>query len=194
MESNRAHIHSETAVHDAFSQSVQRRLRRFRAAARLFTVLGVLLLGALLAVAVAASVAPRLIGLQSYAIISGSMEPAYLTGSLVYAEPIAGADLQEGDVAAFWRDQDVVIHRVVTNDGAEQELVTKGDANAENDVRPVPYANVLGRVTVKVPYVGYFLMALGSTPGKLLLGWIVLMGAVFCIIGSVLGGMAKRSA
>ena len=169
---------------DAFSRAVERRLARMRVIARLCTAVGVVGLGA--------SVVPRVMGMQSYAIISGSMEPAYPTGSLVYAEPAEGAALQAGDVAAFWRDQDVIVHRVRENVSAEGELVTKGDANDEVDIRPVPYQNVLGRVVFSVPYVGYFLIALGSTPGKLLLGWIVLMGVAFCVVGSVLSSLADR--
>ena len=84
------------------------------------------------------------------------------------------------------------MHRVRENVSAEGELVTKGDANDEVDIRPVPYQNVLGRVVFSVPYVGYFLIALGSTPGKLLLGWIVLMGVAFCVVGSVLSSLADR--
>ena len=169
---------------DAFSRAVERRLARMRVIARLCTAVGALMLVALGVVGLGASVVPRVMGMQSYAIISGSMEPAYPTGSLVYAEPAEGAALQAGDVAAFWRDQDVIVHRVRENVSAEGELVTKGD--------PVPYQNVLGRVVFSVPYVGYFLIALGSTPGKLLLGWIVLMGVAFCVVGSVLSSLADR--
>lgn len=177
---------------DVFSRAVERRLARMRVIARLCTAVGALMLVALGVVGLGASVVPRVMGMQSYAIISGSMEPAYPTGSLVYAEPAEGAALQAGDVAAFWRDQDVIVHRVRENVSAEGELVTKGDANDEVDIRPVPYQNVLGRVVFSVPYVGYFLIALGSTPGKLLLGWIVLMGVAFCVVGSVLSSLADR--
>lgn len=177
---------------DAFSRAVERRLARMRVIARLCTAVGALMLVALGVVGLGASVVPRVMGMQSYAIISGSMEPAYPTGSLVYAEPAEGAALQAGDVAAFWRDQDVIVHRVRENVSAEGELVTKGDANDEVDIRPVPYQNVLGRVVFSVPYVGYFLMALGSLEGKLLLGWVVLMGAALCILGSVLNNLATR--
>ena len=72
-----------------------------RVIARLCTAVGALMLVALGVVGLGASVVPRVMGMQSYAIISGSMEPAYPTGSLVYAEPAEGAALQAGDVAAF---------------------------------------------------------------------------------------------
>ena len=54
------------------------------------------------------------------------------------------------------------------------------------------FRSVLGRIVASVPFVGYFLMALDSTPGKLLLGWIVLIGAAFCIVGSVVSNLARR--
>ena len=143
-------------------------------------------------VALGSSVVPRLVGLQPYAIVSGSMEPTYATGSLVFAEPAEGEKLQAGDIAAFWQGEDVITHRVQENVADEGELITKGDANAEPDVRPVPYQNVLGRVVFSMPVAGYFLIALGTTPGKLVLGWIVLMGAAFCIVGSVVGNLAAQ--
>ena len=177
---------------DSFSRAVERRLSRMRALARLCTGIGALILVALAIVGLGAAVVPRVMGMQSYAIISGSMEPAYPTGTLVYAEPADGASLQPGDVAAFWRDEDVIVHRVEENNAEEGELITKGDANADLDIRPVPYQHVLGRIVASVPFVGYFLMALGSTPGKLLLGWILLVGAAFCIVGSVVNNLARR--
>lgn len=177
---------------DSFSRAVERRLSRMRALARLCTGIGALILVALAIVGLGAAVVPRVMGMQSYAIISGSMEPAYPTGTLVYAEPADGASLQPGDVAAFWRDEDVIVHRVEENNAEEGELITKGDANTDLDIRPVPYQHVLGRIVASVPFVGYFLMALGSTPGKLLLGWILLMGAAFCIVGSVVNNLARR--
>ena len=85
---------------DAFSRAVERRLARMRVIARLCTAVGALMLVALGVVGLGASVVPRVMGMQSYAIISGSMEPAYPTGSLVYAEPAEGAALQAGDVLA----------------------------------------------------------------------------------------------
>lgn len=70
--------------------------------------------------------------------------------------------------------------------------MAKGDANDDVDLRPVLFRDVLGRVVFSVPGVGYFLMALGSVTGKLLLGWVVLMGAALCVLGSVLSNLANR--
>lgn len=177
---------------DAFSEAVARRLARIQAIARFCSVVGGMVLLVLALVGLGSSVIPRLMGMQPYAIVSGSMEPAYPTGSLVYAQPVAGEDLRLGDVAAFWRDQDVIVHRVDSVEPAEKEFVAKGDANDDVDLRPVSFRDVIGRVVFSIPYVGYFLMALGSLEGKLLLGWVVLMGAALCILGSVLSNLANR--
>lgn len=43
-----------------------------------------------------------------------------------------------------------------------------------------------------VPAIGYFILALGSLPGKFVLGWIVLMGAALTIIGTVISNLARH--
>ena len=172
---------------------MSKRLARLRVAARVCTVLGAIILVLVAVVGIGAAVLPRVLGMHSFAIVTGSMEPNLPTGSLVYAEPVGGSSLEVGDVAVFWRDSDVIVHRVDSINADDHELITKGDANAGVDVRPVPYSNVVGRVVLCVPYAGYFLMAIGSLSGKLLLGWIVLMGAALCLIGSVLSGLALQN-
>lgn len=75
---------------DSFSREVERRLARMRAIARLCSLAGGMVLVALALVGLGSAVVPRVLGVQPYAIVSGSMEPAYPTGSLVYAQPVAG--------------------------------------------------------------------------------------------------------
>lgn len=181
------------SAQDGFTQQVNKRLARLRLLARVCRVLGVLILTIVVAVALGSSVVPRLLGMQSYAIVTGSMESEYPTGSLVYAVPASGSSLEVGDVAAFVRDENVIVHRVYEIDTEKHELIAKGDANEGVDVRPVPYDHVLGRVVLCVPYGGYFLMAMSETSGKLILGWIVLMGAALCLVGSVVNALAFQA-
>ena len=94
--------------------------------------LGTLLLVLLIAACVPLTV-PRMLGYALYTVVSGSMEPAIPTGSLVYVEHVAPEDIEEGDVIAFYDAVDVasvITHRVVTNSTVMGEFVTKGDANA----------------------------------------------------------------
>ena len=44
----------------------------------------------------------------------------------------------------------------------------------------------------QIPGIGYFVMALASLPGKLVLGWVVLMGAAFSIIGTAIASLARQ--
>ncbi len=45
----------------------------------------------------------------------------------------------------------------------------------------------------QIPGIGYFVMALASLPGKLVLGWVVLMGAAFSIIGTAIASLARQN-
>ena len=56
----------------------------------------------------------RLFGMQTYAVLSGSMEPAYPTGALLYVRKVDPADIQPGQVITFLLDEHTVAtHRVV---------------------------------------------------------------------------------
>lgn len=178
---------------DTFSESVERRLKRLRLAAKVCSVIGSFILGLLVAVGVVVLVLPRLLGLQPYAIVSGSMEPSLPVGTVVYAETTDGEQLCEGDIAAFWRNDEVIVHRILSVDENSGALITKGDANSDPDMHPVPYQNVLGRVVFSMPVAGTMLMMLGSTTGKLILGWVVLLAAALCIAGTMLRSMASRN-
>jgi signal peptidase len=48
-------------------------------------------------------------------------------------------------VIAFYKGRAVVTHRVVENRKVSGEFITKGDANAEKDMEPVPYSALIGR-------------------------------------------------
>ena len=55
----------------------------------------------------------RLVGLRPMCVLSGSMEPTYHVGSLIYVKPCAPEDVQVGDPNTFVvnEDLDVVTHR-----------------------------------------------------------------------------------
>ena len=99
---------------------------------------------------------PRLMGLKTYKVLSGSMEPEYHVGSVVYVEKSSIDDIEVGDVITFYiNDNTVVTHRVVDND--TESFHTKGDANETEDGGSVAYDKVVGKVVLNVPYLGYIL-------------------------------------
>ena len=46
-------------------------------------------------------VGARIIGLQVYTVLSGSMEPNYHVGSIIYVKPVDPQSLQKEDVISF---------------------------------------------------------------------------------------------
>ena len=50
----------------------------------------------------------RLFGMQTYAVLSGSMEPAYPTGALLYVRKVDPADIQPGQVITFLLDEHIL--------------------------------------------------------------------------------------
>ena len=101
---------------------------------------------------------PRLMGLKTYKVLSGSMEPKYHVGSVVYVEKSSIDDIEVGDVITFYiNDNTVVTHRVIDKDNDTESFHTKGDANETEDGGSVVYDKVVGKVVLNVPYLGYIL-------------------------------------
>ena len=101
---------------------------------------------------------PRLMGLKTYKVLSGSMELEYHVGSVVYVEKSSIDDIEVGDVITFYiNDNTVVTHRVIDKDNDTESFHTKGDANETEDGGSVAYDKVVGKVVLNVPYLGYIL-------------------------------------
>ena len=77
----------------------------------------------------------RLAGMHAYTVLSGSMEPTYHTGSLIYVKKVDPLTIKEGQPITFLLDEDTVAtHRVVgivpdEEDPTVIRFRTKGDAN-----------------------------------------------------------------
>ena len=130
------------------------------------TILVVLVV--LLAVAL---VGVRLVGIKTYAVTSGSMEPTYPTGSLIYVKSMDAKDLKVGDNITFMLDEyTVATHRIIEiipdeEDSSVLRFRTQGDANDTPDGTPVHYKNVIGKPVFSVPYLGYFAHFVQNPPG-----------------------------
>lgn len=134
--------------------------------------------------------APGLLGWQQLTVLTGSMEPEIPVGSMVYVQPVEPETLAEGDVVTFTQaDGDTVTHRVVRNRTVEGTLVTKGDANAEEDVEPVPYDRVVGKVGLALPGAGDVFGYLSSDVGKI---YMLAFGACGVML-VILGGRMRKA-
>ena len=132
---------------------------------------------------------PRAMGYELYTVITGSMEPNVPVGSLVFVKDVDPVDVQEKDVIAFYGGKDsnaIITHRVVENRVFMGDFITKGDANSDNDMNPVEYEELIGRVELSVPYVGTVAQFLTSLEGKITAASIIGLAVVLNILGSVL--------
>ncbi|MBQ6603395.1 MAG: signal peptidase I [Eubacterium sp.] len=151
----------------------------------LFHVLGIVLIVAVIAACIPLTV-PKFFGYEIYSIVSGSMRPEYPVGTVVYVKDMEPAKVEEGDVIAFVRENSIVVHRVVQNRTVEARFITKGDANEINDIDPVPYDNMVGRVEKKFPVAGHFLSIFNTFVGKIYFLGVALIGVLFCALSSLL--------
>ena len=125
-------------------------------------------LAVLLAVAL---VGVRLAGIRTFTVLSGSMEPTYHVGSLIYVKKVDPAAIRPGQVITFMLDENTIAtHRVVgivpdEEDPTVIRFRTKGDANDAEDGSLVHYKNVIGTPVFSIPYLGYAADYIQHPPG-----------------------------
>lgn len=122
----------------------------------------------------------RLFGVQAYSIISGSMEPEYPVGSLIYVKEVDPSEIEVGDVITYVLPNEMPsTHRVVRIDEQNQHFYTKGDANETEDGAPVHFKYLIGTPIFKIPYLGYAAYYIQHPPGMYI---AIAAGAILLII------------
>lgn len=123
--------------------------------------------------------APLAGGSHPVVVLSGSMEPAYPVGSVIYYKATSPDNISAGDPITFRAGEDgaLITHRVVEKREISREFVTKGDANETADPSPVSYASVVGKASGwAIPYAGY-LVTFGKKPAVIaVMAGILLLG------------------
>ena len=116
-------------------------------------------------------VGARVVGLQVFTVLSGSMEPTYHTGSLIYVKKVDPYTIEPGQPITFMLDENTIAtHRVVgivpdEEDPTVIRFRTKGDANDAEDGSLVHYKNVIGTPVFSIPYLGYVADYIQHPPG-----------------------------
>lgn len=136
---------------------------------------------------------PRVFGCGMSCVVSGSMEPAISTGSLIYYRPVKPETLVAGDVVVFAElGTDTITHRVTENDISARRLSTKGDANTAEDFAKAPYDAVLGKVAFDVPGIGYAALYFSGASGYMFLGGVLLISFLLRFIADAASAGRKR--
>lgn len=118
-----------------------------------------ILSGALVAVVVLAAVSLvllRVMGYQVFNVVSGSMEPTYSVGDLIYVKSVDPDAVEVGDPITFVLNENLVVatHRVIRIDAENRHFYTKGDANETADAAPVHFNNLIGVPKFSIPKLG----------------------------------------
>lgn len=122
-------------------------------------------------------------GFRAFTVMSGSMEPAISTGSLVITKSIHPDSLKIRDVITFIRpskDSEFITHRIV-NLSKNKELTiikTRGDHNNSNDPWVLAGGGIAGKVITSIPNLGYLL---SFTKTKIGIALFILIPAVIII-------------
>ena len=135
----------------------------------LWGMLVVLLLGVLVI-----GIGPRIAPYQTFVVLSGSMEPAISTDSIVIVRPVPAEQVEVGDVITYWprsrtpANGPAVTHRVIEiiEPGKAPVVITKGDANTSQDAAEVQLQDIAWKVALPVPYAGYALAWAQSRTGQ----------------------------
>lgn len=114
---------------------------------KIWSLISTLLVTCMILLAIAL-VGVRVVGLTPYAVLSGSMEPAYHVGSLIYVKDIAPEDVEIGTPITFVVNEELLVatHRVVDIETftTKQELIADEagnpilDENGKEQYQEVP--------------------------------------------------------
>lgn len=147
----------------------------------------------LVVIAAVLFVGVRLVGLEPYVVLSGSMEPTYHVGSLIYVTKVDPLTLKEGDPVTFMINQKTVAtHRIIKvfpdeNDPTVVRFLTQGDNNDTDDGDPIHSKNVIGKPVFTIPYLGYFVNFIQVPPGR----YIAFAVCIILIASVMFGGEGK---
>ncbi len=146
------------------------------------------------------SVGVRVVGIKTYAVISGSMEPEYPVGSLLWVRSVDPAELKVGDAITFLISEDTAVtHRIVEivpdeSDPSVLRFYTKGDANETNDGGdPVHEKNIIGKPIFAIPLLGYAAYFIQNPPGLYLAIGAVAILLVLTFLPDLLKEKPKKS-
>ena len=139
---------------------------------------------------------PFAVGIRPYVVLSASMEPKIMTGSLAYVQKADSKILfssmleykepGEGDIVAFNQGTGdnaiTVVHRIQSID-SEGNYTMKGDNNKSDDIATIKKDQIIGNFKWSIPYLGYFTTWLQSKKGLVIAITLALIAFVSSFIG-----------
>lgn len=131
---------------------------------------------------------PSLFNYKMFIVQSNSMSPEFETGSLLFVS-MDTEGLVKGDIITYKKAESDIstTHRIVdiVEDNARL-FITKGDANNINDPLPVAEEEVIGRVSLSIPMIGYAFGFMQARMRLLLFGLIPSIVIIFFIVKEIM--------
>jgi signal peptidase len=119
-------------------------------------------------------------------------------GDLIIVQGTAPEDIEtgpdpEGDVIVFHQsvnDGELIVHRAIdkhiSSDG-KIYFITKGDGNSGPDPTPIPADNVVGRVVMRIPWLGHLSLLLRNSSGIFIILALIILLVVLEFVVPLLG-------
>ena len=140
----------------------------------------------------------RLVGIEPFTVLSGSMEPTYHVGSIIYVVDVKPEELKNNDCVTYVIEGGTVVtHRIVdvVPDEDNPSIVrfrTKGDANDIEDGTLLSPLNVLGKPIFTIPYLGYVASVVQKPQGIVLIVGICVMLLLISYISDAIASLKKE--
>jgi len=139
---------------------------------------------------------------NAYVVLSGSMHPAIKIKDIVITKKVAEEKLDVNDVITFISPDNrfggiSITHRIIEKYYDESigsyTYRTKGDFNTTADNALVPNENILGKVILKIPKLGYIQEILSSKGGMIILILIPCLSILSYDIMKIFKSIGKKT-
>lgn len=143
---------------------------------------------------------PFLNGVRLFNVMSGSMEDTLPVGSVIIVREREPEELAEGDIITFISNDplfygEIVTHRIVEIADFQGSVmfITKGDANEDRDQAAAIPANVIGKVVLNIPLLGYVLNFIRTKLGYFLICLLPCMVILVIEVINLVRGILRHS-
>jgi signal peptidase len=126
---------------------------------------------------------------QSFLVRSGSMEPTIMTGDVIIIKSFP--EYNKNDVITY-RDagERIVTHRIIETvaENDKTVFITKGDANRSIDNDTVSPEEIIGKVLLMIPKMGFVISFSQTTPGLITL---IIIPTVLIVLDQIIKSSNK---
>lgn len=156
--------------------------------------LAVVIILCTLIIAVSKGYHPSLFGYQVLRVLTQSMVPALEEDTLILIKKVPQEEIRENDIITFVSKDPTLLgyyntHRVVriekNPDTGEISYITKGDINTLEDLYPVSYEDIAGKLVCVLPFGNWIGRGMTKLANKRTYFFIVMLPLLLCLISYI---------